>query len=65
MHGQKNVKSECEILIAFPRQQWFRETVTALRHTYVACLVAKSLFIYSTSLPFDAARCDPTDSVFT
>jgi hypothetical protein len=28
-----------EILIAFPRQQWFRERASMLRHTYIACLV--------------------------
>jgi hypothetical protein len=27
------------ILIAFPRQQWFRERVLVLRYTYSACLV--------------------------
>jgi hypothetical protein len=27
------------ILIAFPRQQWFRERASLLRYTYIACLV--------------------------
>ena len=27
------------ILIAFPRQQWFRERVSLLRYIYIACLV--------------------------
>jgi hypothetical protein len=31
--------SEYIILIAFPRQQWLRERVSMLRHTYTACLV--------------------------
>jgi hypothetical protein len=25
--------------IAFPRQQWFRERASVIRHTYIACLV--------------------------
>jgi hypothetical protein len=28
------------ILIAFPRQQWFRERASMLRYTYIACLVS-------------------------
>jgi hypothetical protein len=31
--------SECVILIAFPRQQWLRESASMLRCTYTACLV--------------------------
>ena len=31
--------TECVILIAFPRQQWFRERASLLRYTYVASLV--------------------------
>jgi hypothetical protein len=31
--------SEYVILIAFPRQEWLRENVSMLRHTYIACLV--------------------------
>ena len=27
------------ILIAFPRQQWFREGASLLRYAYIACLV--------------------------
>jgi hypothetical protein len=30
--------SEYVILIAFPQQQWLRERVSMLRHTYSACL---------------------------
>jgi hypothetical protein len=30
---------QCVILIAFPQQQWFRERVSLLRYTYIACLV--------------------------
>jgi hypothetical protein len=32
-HTQKYV-----ILIAFPRQQWFRECALLLRNTYIACV---------------------------
>jgi hypothetical protein len=28
------------ILIAFPRQQWFRERASVLRYTYIACVVS-------------------------
>ena len=31
---QKHVR-----LIAFPRQQWFRERASVLRYTYIACLL--------------------------
>jgi hypothetical protein len=31
--------SEYVMLIAFPRQQWFRERISVLRNTYIACLV--------------------------
>jgi hypothetical protein len=34
-----NTNSEYVILIAFPRQQWLRERVSMLRHTYTACLI--------------------------
>jgi hypothetical protein len=27
------------ILVAYPRQQWFREHASVLRYTYIACLV--------------------------
>jgi hypothetical protein len=27
------------ILVAFPQQQWFRERVSVLRYTYIACRV--------------------------
>ena len=37
-HLQKYV-----ILIAFPRQLWFRERASMLRYTYIACLV----FVYN------------------
>jgi hypothetical protein len=30
---------EYVILIAFTRQQWFRERALILRYTYIACLV--------------------------
>ena len=29
------------ILIAFPQQQWFRESASLLRYTYIVCLVKK------------------------
>jgi hypothetical protein len=32
--------SEYVILIAFPLHQWFRECTSALRHTYIACLIS-------------------------
>ena len=31
--------SECVVLTDFTRQQWLRERVPMLRHTYAACLV--------------------------
>jgi len=34
---------EYEILIAFPLQQWLRESASLLRYTYIACVV---LFLY-------------------
>ena len=34
------------ILIAFPRQQWFRERVSVLRYTYIACIVVTSCIFY-------------------
>jgi hypothetical protein len=30
----------CVMLIAFPRQQWFRERALMLRYTHTACLVS-------------------------
>jgi hypothetical protein len=33
-----DTRSECVILIAFPRQQWLRERTLVLRYTYIACL---------------------------
>jgi hypothetical protein len=30
--------SEYIILIAFQQQQWFRESTSVLRHTFIACL---------------------------
>ena len=35
------------ILIAFPRQQWFRERASVLRYTYIACLF---FYLYDTQL---------------
>jgi len=35
--------SECEILIAFPLQQWLHDAPHVLRYMYVACLVAVDL----------------------
>jgi hypothetical protein len=37
-----NTHSEYVTLIAFPRQQWFRERVWILRYTYIACLVGRN-----------------------
>jgi hypothetical protein len=34
-----NTHSYYLILIAFARQKWLREGVSALRYTYIACLV--------------------------
>jgi hypothetical protein len=31
--------SQYIMLIAFPRQQWLRESTPMLRYTYIACLV--------------------------
>jgi len=37
--------SEYVILIAFPLQQWLRESASVLRYTYIVCLViTESLF---------------------
>ena len=38
-----NTHSACVILIAFPLQQWLRESASMLRYTYIACFVA---FVY-------------------
>ena len=35
----KDTHSEHVILIAFPLQQWLRESASMLRYAYVACLV--------------------------
>ena len=39
-----NKHSEYVILIAFPLQQWLSEGTAMLRYTYIACLVAGSLY---------------------
>ena len=46
-HTQKYV-----ILIAFPRQQWFRERASLLRYTYIARLVLLMNFILKTQKDF-------------
>jgi hypothetical protein len=35
-----DIDSEYVILVAFPRQQWLRESVSVLRYTCIACLVS-------------------------
>jgi len=35
-----NTHSECVILVAFPLYQWFCESTSVLRHTYIACLIS-------------------------
>jgi len=42
----RHTHSEYVVLIAFPRQQWFRERASMLRHTYIACLVQLSPLFY-------------------
>jgi hypothetical protein len=45
MHARKSKHAHTDqniILIAFPHQQWFRECVSMLRHTYIASLVIHS-----------------------
>jgi hypothetical protein len=39
----KNTRSECVILVAFPRQQWLRERTTILRFTYTPSLLTDVL----------------------
>ena len=34
-----DIHLECLILAAFPRQQWFHESASVLRYTYIACLL--------------------------
>jgi hypothetical protein len=38
-----NVLSECEIRIAFPRQQWLRERASMLRYTHISSLLRQLL----------------------
>ena len=47
------------ILIAFPRQQWFRERALILRYTYSACLVS-SVLITLLVLAAGLQLCDST-----
>jgi hypothetical protein len=35
-----NTRSECVIVLAFPLQQWWHESASVLRYTYIACLVS-------------------------
>ena len=39
-HAHRNV-----LLIAFPRQQWFRKRASVLRYTHIACVVYNKIFI--------------------
>jgi hypothetical protein len=41
----KHTHSEHVILVAFPRQQWFRERTSMLRHTCIVYIVISSPFI--------------------
>jgi hypothetical protein len=38
-----NTRSECVVLVAFPRQQWLRERTSMLRSTYTPSLLTAVL----------------------
>ena len=54
LHARKHMSApvHTEILIAFPRQQWFRARASTLRYAYISSLVDTSVYSVFLKLSF-------------